>query len=158
MPRHAVFCRNTMLYSYLVIIIRYRWLCEHYFPEERSRADPANYHHFPFRAFYADLRFYMHFFSFIFVVFHNKYVQFVMSIVLLNWMHYYSHVLYMMPLPMLKMHYPCVEVPSQPMCEVLNFVQQNTFDGMKDMRKTIVTLITTGFVSNVMAFIKPRGF
>ena len=28
--------------------IRYKWLCQHYFVEERANADPNNYHVFPF--------------------------------------------------------------------------------------------------------------
>lgn len=138
-------------------LTRYEWLCQHYFVEERSSANPMNYHQFPFGKFYTYPRFYKHFFSSIFSLFDNKFVQFILAMILMYQLHYWSHALYMVPMEVFKMHYPCAEVPTQPLCEILTFVQQNTFEGIHDMHKTLVTLFTTMFVSKVMSMARFRG-
>lgn len=127
--------------------MRYRWLCQHYFVEERMHADPSHYHVFPFRQFYTSPRFYTHFFASFFAFLDKPIVKFILAMVLMFKMHTWSHELYMIPIPILKMAYPCSELPTQPLCEVLNFVQRNTFEGILDMNKTLVTLLITWFVS-----------
>jgi len=126
---------------------RYRWLCQHYFVEERARADPQHYHVFPFRKFYNTPRFYLHFFASFFAIIDKPVVKFVIAMFLMFKMHTWSHELYMIPMPMLKMHYSCSELPTQPFCEVLNFVQRNTFDGIQDMTKTFMAMLVASFVS-----------
>lgn len=138
-------------------LTRYEWLCAHYFIEERQFAEPQNYHRFPYTTFYMNIKFYKHFFATIFDVFQNTTVQFILAMLLMYQLHFWSHALYMMPIEVLKMHYPCAEVPTQSMCEILTFVQQNTFNGIRDMHKTVVTLVTTMFISKVMSLVKFRG-
>lgn len=126
---------------------RYLWLCQHYFVEERMHADPQHYHVFPYRNFYTAPRFYVHFFASFFAFLDQPFVKFIIAMMLMFKMHTWSHELYMVPLPLLKMPYSCSELPTQPACEVLNFVQRNTFEGLHDMNKTLVTLVMTWFVS-----------
>ena len=94
--------------------VRYRWLCQHYFVEERMNADPTHYHVFPFRQFYSAPRFYAYFFASFFAFLDKPCVKFVLALILMFKMHTWSHELYMIPIPMLKMAYPCSELPPSP--------------------------------------------
>ena len=132
---------------------RYIWLCEHYFTP--NTANPENYHRFPV-AMWSQARFYRHHFGAIFGFVQNKTVQFIASMYSMWWLHKFSHEVYMIPLPQLKHAYPCHEVPTQPLCEILTFVQQNTFSGIKDMRKTVVTLVLTSFIGYIAKLVRFR--
>lgn len=136
--------------------IRYKWLCQHYFIEERINANPNNYHVFPFTTFWGNTKFYAHFLMKPLNVLDKPIVRFIFAIFLMLKMHTWSHRLYMIPLPMLKMAYPCAEVPTQHFCEALNFVQRNTFDGIQDMNKTIMTAFVSWFVSLMTSLLATR--
>lgn len=137
---------------------RYTWLCQHYIREERRNVNPRNYHVFPFRRFFDMPKFYRYFFGTFFDILDRSWVKFILSMYLMYKMHTWSHILYMMPIPILKMAYPCSELPMQPACDILNFVQRNTFDGIRDMNKTLVTLAMTWFVSFLTSLLSTRRF
>ena len=119
--------------------LRYQWLCQHYIQLED--AQPENYHNFPLK-FILYLRFHLHFFSWVFTIFENATVQFILSCVMLYYAHKWSYLLYYRKIDFLYVPYSCVDFPLQWHCEILNSVQNNTFTSIMEMKKTFVVLLT----------------
>jgi hypothetical protein len=141
--------------------VRYRWLCQHYISSEMKHADPSNYHTFPFVRFWNDHRFYAFFLGFWWNVLCNSNVQFILAMVLVYFMHKWSHSLYMVPLPLTPV--PCYKMPFQPLCKVLQTIQHSTFESIDDASKTITVFIIKlvfdflGMVINLRQFTKKRS-
>ena len=138
-------------------VTRYLWLCQHYVKDLNKQADPNNYHVFPFGQFWYDVRFYLHFFATFFNFIANRHVQFSLTIVLMYYLHKWSHELYMIPLPWIGVMQSCVSMPVQYHCEMLSTIQANTFNGLRDMHKTIVTFVLSYFVAKMTTMLGING-
>mmetsp|Transcript_10883 Transcript_10883/g.44068 ORF Transcript_10883/g.44068 Transcript_10883/m.44068 type:complete len:207 (+) Transcript_10883:36-656(+) len=132
---------------------RYKRLCRHYVDELRSQADPQHYHKYPFRMFWANIKFWRHFFLSYFRVFENSVVQFVIAMLLMGWLHEKSYKWYTKKLPALGIHKPCMKLQTQfnaPIwCGLFKTMQDYTFSGFADMKKTLVALAMKCFIGSV---------
>ena len=120
---------------------RYDLLCYHYIDELRSQASPSSYHVFHYKVFWNHLRFWRFFYFWIFTFLEYPTVQFIIAMGIMCYVHAISHTLYMTPLPQIYAPYSCVQMPFQWHCEYLVFLQNNTFNGLQDMKKTAMTLL-----------------
>jgi len=111
-------------------------------PAERKHADPAHYKRFPFRAFYADPRFWKHHYAMLFAFAHSMYFQLFLAVIVLYNFHFYSYALYVKPLTYLGSTVPCSHNPLQFFCPPLKFLQDHTYGGFQDIMKFAVTMGT----------------
>jgi len=135
---------------------RWRRVVRNCVPAERHFADPQHYHHFPFKVFYKDLRFWKHFYATIFSVFHNDKVQFLISVGVLWFLHLWSFTLYTEPLPWLGAPISCAKLPVQFPCASLKFIQDNTFSGFNDILKLFLGFLTQQVLNVVAWAVVPR--
>lgn len=124
-------------------------------PAERKHADPAHYKRFPFRAFYADARFWRHHYAMLFAFVHSTYFQLFLSVVMLFIFHKYSYDLYVKPLTYLGSTVSCSHNPLQFFCAPLKFLQDHSYSGWQDVYKFLVTMGTQMTLSMLARLLVP---
>lgn len=135
---------------------RYDLLCFHYVEQLQHRASPSSYHVFHYKTFWYHIRFWKFFYFWFFTFFEYPTVQFIIAMGIMCQLHALSHTLYMMPLPQIYAHYSCVQMPFQWHCEYLVFLQNNTFNGLQDMKKTAMTLLFRVALAQVTYFVSKK--
>jgi hypothetical protein len=124
-------------------------------PAERKHADPAHYKRFPFRAFYADPRFWRHHYAMLFAFVHNTYFQQILMMVLFTQVHRLSHELYTKPMIYLGNNHSCSRIPGNIGCSQLRFLQEHSFNALDDIYKFFSVMISQFITGKVFRRVVP---